>query len=105
MVSNSKNVFIGRFKFHFQVIGPQDILLFIAWLISIAAFEDPPGMAQIKNLSTTKSFIRVRIVYFASEIKLCPNQHFLSNVIDFERLSCLKETNKLLTKFLFLLAY
>ena len=69
MVSNGKNVFIGRFRFHFQVIGPQDILLFIAWLISIAAFEDPPGTAQIKNLSTTKSSIRVSMVYLASEIK------------------------------------
>ena len=49
MVS-SKNVFIGRFKCHFQVTGLQDIFLFIAWLISIAAFEDPSGMAQIKNL-------------------------------------------------------
>ena len=69
MISNSKNVFIGRFKFHVQAIGPQDILLFIAWLISIAAFEDPPGTAQIKNLSTTKSSIRVSMVYLASEIK------------------------------------
>ena len=69
MVSNGKNVFISRFKFHFQVIGPQDILLFIAWLISIAAFEDPPGTAQIKNLSTTKSSIRVSMVYLASETK------------------------------------
>ena len=66
MVSNGKNVFISRFKFHFQVIGPQDILLFIAWLISIAAFEDPPGTAQIKNLSTTKYSIRVSMVYPAS---------------------------------------
>ena len=66
MVSNGKTVFIGRFKFHFQVIGPQDILLFIAWLISIAAFEDPPGTTQIKNLSTTKSSIRVSMVYLAS---------------------------------------
>ena len=69
MVSNGKNVFIGRFKFHFQVIGPQDILLLIAWLISIAAFEDSPGTAQIKNLSTKKSSTRVSMVYLASEIK------------------------------------